>query len=290
MELQRHYSDFRQLGAEMYAISVDAPVGSKVFVNNNGLEFPVLSDQSRETIMAYGVHDRLLDIAKPSTFIIDRSGEIRWKFIGDTTHRTNIDNIIQELESLKSLSFSVPAGTSLVHFPFTVRGVNGAARAITKVSDLFDILGGETNVNWLITTPAPTREGYPRFRAFFTASDTAAQIPSNTAIQPDTGILASLKATVTMELSGSPVEGELRLYPGPNLVGIPHKNAGIRRVSDFAQFPNFLDKISLISIYVNGTFHPILPDDIASGALNDFEILPGQAFVVVAKENWFQRF
>ena len=290
MELQRHYSGFRQLGAEMYAISVDAPAGSKVFINNNGLEFPVLSDQSRETIMAYDVHDRLLDIAKPSTFIIDRSGEIRWKFIGDTAHRTNIDNIIQELEALKGLSYSVRAGTSLVHFPLTVTGVDGAARAITKISDLFDILGGETNVNWLITTPAPNRDGYPRFRAFFTALDTAAQIPADTAIQPDTGILASLKAPVTMELAGAPVEGELRLNPGPNFVGIPHKDAGIRRVSDFARFPGFLNKIEYISIYTNGTFQSFLSNDIVPGAFNDHEISPGQAFVVVAKDSVVLRF
>ena len=88
-----------------------------------------------------------------------------------------------------------------------------------------------------------------------------------------------------VDLAGDPVEGELRLYPGANLVGIPHKDAGIHRVSDFARFPGFLDKISFISIYVNGTFHPILPHEIASGALNGLEISSGNAFVVVAKES-----
>ena len=61
MELKGHYSDFRQLGAELYAISVDAPavskgfVDSKRFVDKEGVQFPVLSDLSQETIKAYGV-------------------------------------------------------------------------------------------------------------------------------------------------------------------------------------------------------------------------------------------
>ncbi len=278
----------------MYTISVDSPeVSKRELVQGLGVQFPVLSDQSRDTIRDYGVHDRISNIAKPSAFVIDKSGIIRYKYIGHATDRQSIDTLIEQLETLnletpKSFRLSVPSGASLFHLPRVVTEVNDESRPITKVSDLFEVLGGEANVHWLITTPAPTRGGSTQFQAFFRPSD--ADFPVNATIQPYTGILVYLRNTVSIDLSGDALEGELRLFPGPNLVGIPHKNAGIRRVSDFAQFPNFLDKISLISIYVNGTFHPILPDDIASGALNDFEILPGQAFVVVAKENWFQRF
>ena len=287
--MQRHYSDFRELGAELYTISVDPPeVSKREVVQGLGVQFPVLSDQSRGTIMDYGVHDRISDIAKPSAFVIDKSGIIRYKSIGHTNDRESIDTLIDQLETLnletpKSFRLSVPAGTSLFHLPRMVTEINDESRSITKVSDLFEVLGGEANVHWLITTPAPTRGGSTQFQAFFRPSD--ADFRANATIQPYTGILVSLRNTISIDLTGDPVEGELRLYPGPNLVGIPHKNADIRRVSDFAQFPNFLDKISLISIYANGAFHPILPDDIASGALNDFEILSGQAFVVVAKES-----
>lgn len=292
--MQRHYSDFRELGAELYTISVDPPeVSKRELVQGLGVQFPVLSDQSRDTIRDYGVHDRISNIAKPSAFVIDKSGIIRYKYIGHATDRQNIDTLIEQLETLnletpKSFRLSVPAGTSLFHLPRVVTEVNDESRPITKVSDLFEVLGGEANVHWLITTPAPTRGGSTQFQAFFRPSD--ADFPVNATIQPYTGILVSLRNAMSIDLTGDPVEGALRLFPGPNLVGIPHTDSSIRRVSDFVQFPNFLDKISLISIYANGTFHPILPDDIASGALNDFEILPGQAFVVVAKENWFQRF
>ena len=288
MELQTHYSDFRQLGAELYAISVDAPAVSKAFfVDVKGVQFPVLSDLSHETIKAYGVLS-ILRIAIPSAFVIDKSGIIRWKFIGDTTTRANIDIMLQQLETLnletpKSFNLMVPAGTSLVHLPRAVTDVNDVSRSITKVSDVFDVLGGETNVHWLVTTPAPMRRVSAQFQVFFQPSD--ADFPANATIQPFTGILVSLRNAVTLDLTGDPLQEDLRLFPGPNLVGIPHKDAGINRVSDFAKFPGFLDKISLISIYTNGSFHPVLPDDIVAGGPNDFEILPGQAFAVVAKES-----
>ena len=289
--MQRHYSDFRELGAELYTISVDPPEVSKAeVVQGLGAQFPVLSDQNRETIKAYGVLS-IANIARPSAFVIDKGGIIRYKSIGDTTNRESIETLIEELGKLSVsdvFNLSVPAGTSLVHLPYVVTNINGESRTITRVSNLFDILGGETNVNWLITTPAPTRGGSAQFQVFFQPSD--ADVPANAAIHPYTGILVSLRNAISFDLTGDPVEGELRLYPGPNLVGIPHKNAGIRRVSDFAQFPDFLDKVSLISIYDNDTFNSFLPGDIVSGALNDLEILPGQAFAVVAKENWFQRF
>ena len=288
MGLQKHYFDFQELGAELYAISVDAPEVSKAFfVEVKGVQFPILSDQSKQTIRAYGVLS-IANIARPSAFIIDKSGIIRWKFIGDTTTRANIDIMLLELETLnletpKSFSLSVPAGTSMVHLPRLDTEVNGESRSITKVSDLFVALGGESNVHWLITTPAPTRGGTAQFQVFFEPSD--ADIPANAAIQPYTGILVSLRNAMSIDLAGDLVEGAIRLFPGPNLVGVPHTEAGINRVSDFAKYPVFLDKISLISIYINGTFQPILPNDIVPGAFNDHEISSGQAFVVVAKES-----
>ena len=70
-------------------------------MDTHGVRFPVLSDQSRETIKAYGVHGGISNIAIPSAFIIDKDGVIRWKFIGDTSTRANIDTMLQQLDELK---------------------------------------------------------------------------------------------------------------------------------------------------------------------------------------------
>lgn len=286
--MQDNYREFQRLGAELYVISVDSPAKSKVqVVQAEGIQFPVLADEDKKTIRAYGVDGGLF--AKPSAFVIDKSGIIRYRSVGNTTHRESIDTLIEQLKLLRTFRLTVPSGTSLVHFPSVVTEFNGASRTVAKVSDLFDILGGEGNVNWLITTPAPERTRETQFQAFFKPSNV--DFPANAPILPYTGILVSLRNTVMLELTGDPVEGAVRIIPGPNLVGIPNKNTSIKHVSDFARYPDFLARISLISIFADGKFHPFRPGDIASGQLDgDLEIVPGQAFVVVAKANWFQQF
>lgn len=55
------------------------------FIEETGLPFNVLIDESREVSKAYGVWHRIgLDawnIARPAVFLIDRAGRIRYSFI-----------------------------------------------------------------------------------------------------------------------------------------------------------------------------------------------------------------
>jgi methyl-accepting chemotaxis protein len=57
------------------------------YIEETGLPFNILIDESREVLKAYGVWHRVgLDawnIARPSVFLIDRSGSIRYSFIAD---------------------------------------------------------------------------------------------------------------------------------------------------------------------------------------------------------------
>jgi len=58
------------------------------YVEDAGLPFNILVDESRDVLRAYGVWHRLgLDawnIARPALFLIDQSGSIRYSFIGDS--------------------------------------------------------------------------------------------------------------------------------------------------------------------------------------------------------------
>ena len=57
------------------------------YIEETGLPFDILVDESRDVLKAYGVWHRVgLDawnIARPALFLIDRSGAIRYSFIGD---------------------------------------------------------------------------------------------------------------------------------------------------------------------------------------------------------------
>lgn len=73
----------------MQVVAVVAQSSEKVrrYIEETGLPFDILIDESREVLKAYGVWHRVgLDawnIARPSLFLIDRTGRIRYSFIAD---------------------------------------------------------------------------------------------------------------------------------------------------------------------------------------------------------------
>lgn len=76
------------MNAQVVAISVDNPFTNGAFVEKNNLNFPVLSDYSRETVNAYDV--ALPDFAgmkgyvasKRAVFVVDGDGTIRYAWEG----------------------------------------------------------------------------------------------------------------------------------------------------------------------------------------------------------------
>ena len=59
----------------------------KRYVEDQGLPFEILIDDSRDVVKAYGVWHRVgfdaWNIAKPSVFLIDGAGVIRYVFVAD---------------------------------------------------------------------------------------------------------------------------------------------------------------------------------------------------------------
>ncbi len=85
------------------------------YVEETGLPFNILVDQSREVLKAYGVwHPVGLDawnIARPSLFIVEPTGAIRYSFIADRqdefpTH----EEINSQLHNLQLPTGSEPTG------------------------------------------------------------------------------------------------------------------------------------------------------------------------------------
>ena len=73
----------------MQVVAVVAQSSDKVrrYIEETGLPFNILIDESREVLKAYGVWHRVgLDawnIARPAVFLIDRAGTIRYSFVAD---------------------------------------------------------------------------------------------------------------------------------------------------------------------------------------------------------------
>lgn len=77
------------LGAQVVAVSVNDPFSNKGFADTNKLEFPILSDYTREAVKKYNAfHENFAGLkgytaAKRSIFILDGKGVVRFKWISE---------------------------------------------------------------------------------------------------------------------------------------------------------------------------------------------------------------
>ncbi len=80
-------NDFTSANTAVLGVSVDSPFANKEFAAKNGLNFPLLSDITREIIKQYDVVFNDLagvkgfTVAKRAVFVIDREGVIRYKWV-----------------------------------------------------------------------------------------------------------------------------------------------------------------------------------------------------------------
>ena len=101
--MREDYDTIRGLDAEVLAVSTDALSGAERAVDYLDLGFPILFDPDAGVVQGYGVYDLLNDgYATPSTFVIDKNGNVIWKYIGrNYRDRPSNKQIIAQLEALQ---------------------------------------------------------------------------------------------------------------------------------------------------------------------------------------------
>ena len=102
-----HSKDFAALGATVMAVVTQRSEKVKRYVEDQGLPFDLLIDDSREVVKAYGVWHRIgfdaWNIAKPAVFLIDRAGVIRYLFVADVqTEFPEFGTLAKELAGIGS--------------------------------------------------------------------------------------------------------------------------------------------------------------------------------------------
>jgi methyl-accepting chemotaxis protein len=104
-ELAQHSREYAARGIQVVTVVAQSSDVVRRYVEDQGLPFNILIDESREVLKAYGVWHRLgLDawnIARPALFLIDRAGRIHYSFVSDRqdefpTHET----IMREIDKL----------------------------------------------------------------------------------------------------------------------------------------------------------------------------------------------
>ena len=82
-------SQFNNLHAQVVGISVDSPFANKAFATQNNLQFPLLSDYTREVCNHYGgVHEDFAGIkgysaSKRAVFIVDSNGSVIYAWVSE---------------------------------------------------------------------------------------------------------------------------------------------------------------------------------------------------------------
>ena len=170
--------------------------------------------------------------------------------------------------------FSVPAGISLIHVPLNVTAVGDAPKTIISISDLYDVLGGEDNVVYLVTRDSQTQE----WISYLSPSDR--DTPKDKELTDDMGIIANLINEEKLHLRGSPLgtngSSTITLNPGINLVGLPLRDPGLTHVSDLFALEGIEDNVRAVMLIDNGKPKVIQR---ASDA-NAIPIIGGQSFIM----------
>ena len=162
----------------------------------------------------------------------------------------------------------------MIHVPLRTSTVDGVEQPITSIAALYDVLGGASNVNFLITYDSQNQE----WLSYFGTSDT------DRALTDDMGIIASITRAVSVQLTGNPLgtdgNSTIILNQGLNLVGIPLRDERINRVSDLLRLDGIWGSVPVIILNDGGEFKAVGQ----AGDPGDIAITGGQAFILNARQ------
>jgi methyl-accepting chemotaxis protein len=104
-ELAQHSPEYVKRGAQVVTVVAQSSDVVRRYVEDMGLPFNILIDESRDVLKAYGVWHRLgLDawnIARPALFLIDSTGAIKFSFVSDRQDEfPSHDEIMREIDGL----------------------------------------------------------------------------------------------------------------------------------------------------------------------------------------------
>jgi len=98
-------ADFKTANAEVLAVSVDSKFSHLAWLKSGALdklEYPLLSDFSKQTARNYGVLDEQNSYARRGLFIIDPSGVIQYRVVHSDKVGRSVDETLRVLKALQT--------------------------------------------------------------------------------------------------------------------------------------------------------------------------------------------
>ncbi|AFH49191.1 Peroxiredoxin [Ignavibacterium album JCM 16511] len=97
--IRDNWTRFSENGIVVLGISVDSKDDIKEFIQENNLNFPLLSDENKEVSKAYGVLNNL-GLASRISFVVDKQGKIA-EIIRDVDVQKHADQVFEIAMKLK---------------------------------------------------------------------------------------------------------------------------------------------------------------------------------------------
>ncbi len=102
-------AEILQAGASLVYIAAEKRRGifrPEKFFQQHPASFPFLLDEDRSVTRAYGIYHLIgtdaLNIARPSTFVVDRTGIIRFLFVGGNQQdRAPMEEVMEAVRKLR---------------------------------------------------------------------------------------------------------------------------------------------------------------------------------------------
>ena len=102
-EFSKKDGDFKSLNAQVLGVSIDSVFSHKAWLKDLGkLNYPLLSDITKEVSRKYGVLLEDKGIALRGTFIIDPEGKIKYQLVHDLGVGRSVEEILRVLNALQT--------------------------------------------------------------------------------------------------------------------------------------------------------------------------------------------
>ncbi len=100
-DYREHYLEIRSAGADVVAVSVDAPDKSEALRLQLSLAFPILCDTEHSVVRQWGIYnsEEKGGIAKPAVFIIDPNHVVSYASMDTVATRVSAAEIVSVLQS-----------------------------------------------------------------------------------------------------------------------------------------------------------------------------------------------
>ncbi|RKN45812.1 peroxiredoxin [Streptomyces hoynatensis] len=100
--LRDRRAEFVNEDVQLLAVSSDSMFSLRVFADQEGFDFPLLSDfwPHGEVSRSYGVFDDEKGCARRGTFVIDKEGQIRWAAVGEFAEARDPNDYVTALKAL----------------------------------------------------------------------------------------------------------------------------------------------------------------------------------------------